>query len=65
MEELKIGDVVQLKSGGPVMTISNIGSYSHSGGPTNGAACEWFDGKENKKEVFDVRILKKESERFV
>ena len=62
MEELQIGDVVQLKSGGPIMTISNIGDYSHSGGPAKGAYCEWFDGNINKKALFDLRALVKYQE---
>ena len=59
MGEFEIGDVVKLKSGGPLMTISNIGDYSESGHAKEGAYCEWFEGKENKKAVFDVRILSK------
>ena len=52
MEELKIGDVVQLKSGGPKMTICRTGDYSPAG-PAQGAYCEWFDGNEKKKSVFE------------
>jgi len=58
MEEFKIGDTVQLKSGGPVMTIANIGDYTMSG-VKKGALCEWFAGAEKKSEVFDLRTLKK------
>jgi len=56
-EEFEIGDTVQLKSGGPVMTISNIGEYAGLSGP--GASCDWFDGKEKKSRAFDLRTLKK------
>ena len=42
MTELKAGDVVQLKSGGPKMTITGFK-------PTGSAICVWFDG--SKKEV--------------
>lgn len=38
MEELSVGDLVRLKSGGPVMTVSTVGSQL---GP-NEAYCEWF-----------------------
>ncbi len=34
MDDLKIGDVVILKSGGPKMTVYAIG---------NDASCKWFD----------------------
>jgi len=37
-QELKIGDVVQLKSGGPTMTIESI---DKSGGFIH---CQWFAG---------------------
>ncbi|SEI92541.1 YodC family protein [Frateuria terrea] len=38
MSDFKIGDVVQLKSGGPAMTITAVG-------PTT-LTCEWFDQSE-------------------
>jgi uncharacterized protein YodC (DUF2158 family) len=44
MENLKTGDVVQLKSGGPIMTIRKIdGEW---------VTCDWFDddGKANQKQ---------------
>ena len=56
MEDLKIGDVVHLKSGGPEMTIADIRDYSSS---RDGAFCEWFDGKEKKSAVFSLRTLEK------
>ncbi|HVS93393.1 MAG TPA: DUF2158 domain-containing protein [Mucilaginibacter sp.] len=37
--ELKAGDEVQLRSGGPVMTIDSINTE------TGRAACVWFDSK--------------------
>jgi uncharacterized protein YodC (DUF2158 family) len=50
MNNLKPGDVVQLKSGGPIMTIRNIdGEW---------AQCDWFDdGKANQK-LFNLSQLK-------
>ncbi|WP_081997765.1 YodC family protein [Wocania ichthyoenteri] len=39
MNDLKVGDVVVLKSGGPSMTIYQIG---------NDVSCKWFDGNELK-----------------
>jgi uncharacterized protein YodC (DUF2158 family) len=37
----KVGDTVQLKSGGPVMTITSIGETSEYD-PTVYAWCSWF-----------------------
>ena len=42
-DEIKSGDVVQLKSGGPRMTATQIGERPHGGGI--GVWCEWFDSK--------------------
>ncbi|MCL4481148.1 MAG: DUF2158 domain-containing protein [Bacteroidetes bacterium] len=41
MKNFKIGDVVQLKSGGPKMTISqeDVNSHGHFSGKI---ICEWF-----------------------
>ena len=39
MGELKKGDVVQLKSGGPIMTISSIGTITDK---NDTAWCDWF-----------------------
>jgi uncharacterized protein YodC (DUF2158 family) len=54
MADIKAGDVVELKSGGPKMTVEKVG-------PHNGverAFCEWFDGNENKIGGFPVTSLK-------
>jgi uncharacterized protein YodC (DUF2158 family) len=61
MPDLKKGDTVRLKSGGPLMTVQDIGDYSSSGGAEKGAACVWFqDGKGPVQEqVFDTEILKR------
>lgn len=55
MTSFQVGDVVQLKSGGPLMTIHDIGDYSP--GPNPGVRCVWFDGPKPLEEVFDVRVL--------
>ena len=55
-DEIKKGDVVRLKSGGPDMTVQNIADYSNYG-IEDGANCVWFDGKTKKQEVFDRLTL--------
>ena len=55
-DELKVGDVVRLKSGGPAMTIENIDTY----GKGKGATCTWFDGSKRVTEMFMLAVLDKE-----
>lgn len=60
MSEIKKGDVVQLKSGGPKMTVVDLGDYAGMGlGPANGAKCNWFEGAKPQEKVFDVVALVK------
>lgn len=42
-DTLKPGDVVQLKSGGPHMTVEWVGESAMGGGIV--ASCQWFDDK--------------------
>ncbi|MBC8755008.1 DUF2158 domain-containing protein [Kordia sp. YSTF-M3] len=49
MEELKIGDVVILKSGGPRMTIYNVLS--------NNVYCQWFKNEELIHGDFEKGVL--------
>jgi uncharacterized protein YodC (DUF2158 family) len=59
MADIKKGDEVQLKSGGPIMTVSDLGDWAPTG-PENGAMCVWFDDKKNACEkVFDIAVLRK------
>ena len=54
-EDLKIGDTVQLKSGGPAMTIRSIENYS---GGRQEALCDWFDGNDKKEGKYPLTSLK-------
>ncbi|MEI7038124.1 YodC family protein [Fulvimonas yonginensis] len=55
MSDFKKGDVVQLKSGGPLMTI--IADYpSHSHG--HSVRCVWFNENKPVEETFVVEALK-------
>jgi uncharacterized protein YodC (DUF2158 family) len=49
--EFKIGDVVQLKSGGPRMTVDHID-------PHGAINCIWFQGQERKSAAFQPATLK-------
>jgi uncharacterized protein YodC (DUF2158 family) len=55
-QEFKAGDVVQLKSGGPKMTIDTIAVFS-MGGTHEQAKCVWFDGKKRVEELFELSTL--------
>lgn len=51
MSEFKVGDVVQLKSGGPFMTAVSIGD--------NRVTCFWFNKKDEAQEAyFYPKVLK-------
>jgi uncharacterized protein YodC (DUF2158 family) len=51
---IKVGDVVQLKSGGPKMTVTSLGQ---DGGVLS-AWCSWFDAKHKEcSGVFPVTSL--------
>lgn len=54
MNGIKPGDTVELKSGGPVMTVDKI--FDWNGVPT--AKCDWFDGAKATYGNFPVTSLK-------
>jgi uncharacterized protein YodC (DUF2158 family) len=51
MPDLRVGDVVQLKSGGPKMTVASTKSNAA------GILCTWFDGNEVKSSRFPAEAL--------
>jgi uncharacterized protein YodC (DUF2158 family) len=53
MEELKLGTVVRLNSGGPRMTVERL--FEIDGEPT--AFCSWFEGEKKKDGSFRVAAL--------
>lgn len=55
MSELKKGDLVSLKSGGPIMTIKNIGKYDYH--DYNSALCVYF----NETKVFIEKVFELET----
>ncbi|WP_046382696.1 DUF2158 domain-containing protein [Pseudomonas veronii] len=59
MSDITKGQVVQLKSGGPKMTVTEVGNYAgeYGMGPENGAKCVWFEKNKPEEKVFDVEVL--------
>jgi uncharacterized protein YodC (DUF2158 family) len=58
-ENLQAGDTVQLKSGGPKMTIDRIGKQ-YGSDPDPQAWCSWFDEKnKTQSKWFPLTSLKK------
>ncbi|MCX4247751.1 YodC family protein [Paraliomyxa miuraensis] len=49
--EIKEGDLVQLRSGGPVMTVGQVDAEREF------LTCQWFDGKELKVGKFTPASL--------
>jgi len=54
-DNFKAGDVVQLKSGGPEMTVTMAGKDSYDA-PT--VWCAWFEGTIQKNATFPPEALK-------
>ena len=53
MELFQPGEIVELKSVGPKMTITAVDNSSGE------ATCVWVEGKERKEATFDVATLRK------
>lgn len=51
--QFKVGDVVMLKSGGPEMTVNEVGESL--GEPL--VRCTWFAGKKNERASFKPETL--------
>ena len=55
-DEVKVGDVVRLKSGGPPMTVARV----FQGAGSWYANCVWFDGAVTKGGDFATGVLEPE-----
>jgi uncharacterized protein YodC (DUF2158 family) len=53
--DYKAGDIVQLKSGGPQMTVERVGSSIAA----NALLCFWFEGDKLHDQWFQPTSLKK------
>ncbi|MCH7905301.1 MAG: DUF2158 domain-containing protein [Armatimonadetes bacterium] len=56
--DIKAGDTVRLKSGGPTMTVDSIGDYMGS----RLANCIWFSGTKKQTGQFAPDSLEKSAE---
>jgi len=54
---MKVGDIVTLKSGGPLMTVSYV-YVNGAGRPTGSYTCEWFDDMQiSHSAMFENAVL--------
>lgn len=61
--QLKVGDVVKLKSGGPDMTVMSINTVDYvNKPPVTMVLCQWFHAIEAKEHEFPSDSLKLVSE---
>lgn len=56
---LQAGEVVQLKSGGPHMTIDTVGKFGMMGSEHEQAKCVWFEGTKRMEALFELHTLAK------
>ena len=56
MAELKVGDVVELRSGGPKMTMETLEDF---GAGYQQASCVWFEKTKRNNAIFELPTLKK------
>lgn len=55
MEQVKAGDIVRLKSGGPKMTVTQVGESAMVREPT--VWCVWFVGAKKFEDTFSPDVL--------
>jgi uncharacterized protein YodC (DUF2158 family) len=57
MTAIKSGDLVVLKSGGPVMTVDTVNTDIFDDDKVTGVLCVWFFGEKFQRARFDHRAL--------
>lgn len=58
MANFEVGDVVQLKSGGPIMTVQETNAVGTQGA-RGFVSCAYFDGAKKCMETFVPQMLEK------
>lgn len=61
MEEFKVGDIVQLKSGGPKMTVADVSARHVIQNYIGRVGCQWFAGNKSETGYFPKESLRKVS----
>jgi uncharacterized protein YodC (DUF2158 family) len=65
LNDFQVGDVVELKSGGPSMTIEEIGNF-HAWEAEDQAKCVWFEKTTRKEGIFEfVTLVKATSDMMI
>ncbi|GAB3226723.1 DUF2158 domain-containing protein [Spirosoma arcticum] len=70
MEPIKLNSLVQLNSGGPIMTVDSFANKLEAGNPLTSRRiadeswvdCEWFEGSSLRQGTFEVTTLRPVSE---
>ena len=57
-KNINAGDVVRLASGGPLMTVEEVGPILE--GDIRKARCLWFDGAKKESAIFNCNTLRVE-----
>lgn len=57
MSTIKSGDLVVLKSGGPVMTVDTVNTDIFDDDKVTGVLCVWFVGEKLERVRFDYRAI--------
>ncbi len=65
MTVIKSGDLVVLKSGGPVMTIDTVNTDIFDDNKITGVLCVWFEGEKLQRVRFDHRAIEPAPSRTV
>ena len=63
MDEFKVGDTVELASGGPVMTVTKVQSVSYDDDRRPRVNCQWYEDHQFRTRAFVPSALRKTNRR--